>query len=223
MAELSGFDAAVVLPDAPDGSTRSSLLWSAFVAAGQTCLAVKRIYVVAREGRPWAESFARAAEGLRVGDPGRGAVDVGPMIGESARDRFHEQVRAAVAAGAQLLAGGEPIAGPGWFYRPAVLLADRGDDAPERALEGCFGPVVLIREVGDADEAVSAVNASRFGLSASVWGGDRRAARDVAERLDVGFVGVNEAVTFFAKASAPVGGVKASGFGRVHGADGLRD
>ena len=69
------------------------------------------------------------------------------MITEAARDRFHAQVQAAVAAGARVLAGGEPLAGPGWFYRPTVLLAEPGDDAPERALEGCFGPVVIVRGV----------------------------------------------------------------------------
>ena len=220
VAELSGFDAAVVLPDAPMEMTARSLLWSSFVGAGQTCTAVKRVYVVAGDADAWADRLRLGADGLRVGDPA-GAVDVGPMISEPARDRFHGQVQAAIAAGGRLLSGGEPLPGPGWFYRPTVLIAGPGDDRPERALEGCFGPVVIVRGVADADEAVAAVNASKYGLSASVWGRDRRAARAVAERLDAGVVGVNEAVAFFAHASAPVGGVKASGHGRVHGAEGL--
>ena len=223
VAELSGFDAAVVLPDAPDGPTMAALRWSAFVGAGQTCVAVKRVYVVARPAREWAARFASMAETLRIGDPASGAVDIGPLISERARARFHEQVRAAIDAGAERLAGAETISGPGWFYRPTVLLAPPDIDGPERALEGCFGPIVVVREMPDPDAAVAAVNASRFGLSASVWGRDRRTARAVADRLDVGMVGVNEAVTFFALASSPAGGVKASGFGRVHGPEGLRE
>lgn len=223
VAELSGFDAAVVLPDAPDSPTMASLRWSAFLGAGQACMSVKRVFLVGRPAQPWAEAFGRLADGLRLGDPGRPGVDVGPMISEGARDGFHARVQAAIDSGARPIAGGEPVDGPGWFYRPTVLLAEGGDDAPERALEGCFGPVVIVRSVRDDLEAASAVNSSRFGLSASVWGGDRRRARGLASRLDVGVVGINEATSFFALASAPAGGVKASGFGRVHGAEGLRE
>ncbi|QDV33947.1 aldehyde dehydrogenase family protein [Tautonia plasticadhaerens] len=223
VAELSGFDAAVVLPDAPDAPTMAGLRWSAFLGAGQACMSVKRVFLVGRPAWPWAEAFGRLADGLRLGDPGRADVDVGPMISESARDGFHARVRSALDAGARLIAGGGPVEGPGWAYRPTVLLAEDGDGAPERALEGCFGPVVIVRGVRDDAEAASAVNSSRFGLSASVWGGDRRRARRLADRLDVGVVGINEATSFFALASAPAGGVKASGFGRVHGAEGLRE
>jgi acyl-CoA reductase-like NAD-dependent aldehyde dehydrogenase len=221
VVELSGFDAAVVLPDAPDDRTMAALRWSAFLGAGQACMSVKRVFLVDRPAEAWAQAFARQADALRIGDPKRPDVDLGPLISDRARDAVHEQVQAALSAGARLLAGGEPVDGPGSFYRPTVLLADRGREAPERALEGIFGPVVIVREVADDRSAVEAVNASRFGLSASVWGRDRRRAKALADRLDVGVVGVNEATTFFAHASAPAGGVKGSGFGRVHGAEGL--
>ncbi|RUL86947.1 aldehyde dehydrogenase family protein [Tautonia sociabilis] len=224
VAELSGFDAAVVLPDAPDGPTMRALLWSSFLGAGQTCMAVKRIYLVGRRTEPldpWIESFAQLVQGLRVGDPSREDVDVGPMISEEARAAFRRQVRAAIDAGARMCAGDGGPLGPGGFCRPILLVADPGETAPERALEGCFGPVVLVRVVRDVDEAVEAVNASNYGLSASVWGRDRRACRRVADRLEVGVVGINEATAFFALAFSPAGGVKASGFGRVHGAEGL--
>ena len=223
IAELSGFDAAVVLEDAPDERTMSALRWSAFLGAGQACMSVKRIFLVGRPAGPWVESFARKVEELRIGDPSRNDIDMGPMISEQARDSFHQRVQAAIDAGAQVFSGAEPLRGPGWFYRPTVLLAEVKDDAPERALEGCFGPVVIVRAVRDVDEAVAAVNVSRFGLSASVWGRDRRQLHAVASRLQVGVVGVNEATTFFAQVSAPAGGVKASGFGRVHGAEGLKE
>ncbi len=220
LAELSGFDAAIVLPDAPRESTLRALTWAAFLNSGQTCVAVKRVYIIG-DARPWAEGLAEQARGLRVGDPASLAVDVGPLISESARDRFDAMIREAVGSGATILAGGRALAGSGWFYEPTVLLAE--SRAAESALSGSFGPVVLVRGVPDADAAVAATNASHFGLAASVWGRNRRSARAVADRIEAGMVAINDAVTPSASASAPFGGVKASGYGRTRGAFGLRE
>jgi acyl-CoA reductase-like NAD-dependent aldehyde dehydrogenase len=220
LAELSGFDPAVVLPDAPFEATVRALTWASFVGAGQTCVGVKRVLVVG-DPKPWADALAAAARALRIGDPARDDVDVGPLISEAARDQVHRTVRAAVAAGADVLAGGALLDGPGWFYPPTVLCASAPE--PEEALEGVFGPVVLVRGVPDADSAVTAANASRCGLAASVWSRDTRAARALAGRIDAGMVTVNEAVTPTLHASAPFGGTRASGFGRTHGAIGLRE
>jgi len=219
IVELSGFDPAVILPDAPLGPTADALAWASFVGAGQTCVAVKRAYVVG-DPRPWAEALADRADALRVGDPA-GPVDVGPMISESARDRFHAAIGQAIAAGAEVMAGGGPVDGPGSFYRPTVLRSD--GPGPEAALLGCFGPVVLIRGVPDDKSAILAANFGPFGLSASVWGRDLRRAEAVALRLEAGSVAVNEAVTTSAHAAAPFGGTKASGHGRVRGVVGLRE
>ena len=220
VAELSGFDPAIVLPDAPLDSTARALTWAAFIGAGQTCVAVKRVYVVGDAG-PLAADLARRAGALRVGDPGGGAVDMGPMISVAARARVHETILRAIAAGATVLHGAEPIAGLGAFYRPTVLLAR--DDAPERVLQGIFGPVVVVRGVEDDDEAVAAANGTGFGLAASVWGRERARARAVAARLRAGTVSINDAVTPTGLASAPFGGTKMSGFGRVRGVLGLRE
>ncbi len=218
VAELSGYDPAIVLPDAPFEATIRALTWSAFVGSGQTCVAVKRVYVVGDDQR-WAEALASAANRLRVGDPSSDQIDMGPLISVSARDRFHGFVTAAVQAGATLLAGGRAVEGIGYFYRPTVLRCDAPE--PEDALAGAFGPVVIVRGVPDANAAVAAANRSHFGLAASVWGRDRRALNSIASRLIAGSVGINEAVTPTMHASAPFGGVKASGFGRTHGALGL--
>jgi acyl-CoA reductase-like NAD-dependent aldehyde dehydrogenase len=219
VAELSGFDAAIVLPDAPREPTLRALTWAAFVGSGQTCVAVKRAYIVG-DAAAWAGSLAERARLLRVGDP-TGDVDIGPLISDSARDRFLGSIRAAVAAGARILAGGEPSPGPGWFVSPTVLFAQ--DGGPELELAGVFGPVLIVRSVPDVEAAVAAVNASPYGLSASVWSGDRRCAEVIARRLEVGMVAVNDAVAPSAHAAAPFGGMKASGFGRVRGAIGLRE
>jgi acyl-CoA reductase-like NAD-dependent aldehyde dehydrogenase len=220
IAELSGFDPAIVLPDAPLESTVRALTWSAFVGAGQTCVAVKRVYVVGR-AEPWAEALAQSASALRVGDPNSNVVDVGPMISESARTRFDETIRKSVSAGAHVLAGGAPIPGPGWFYSPTVLLAE--SEKPEVCLAGCFGPVVIVRAVPNFDIAIDAANSCGYGLAASVWGRNRRVAQAVADRIQAGMVTINDAVTPSAHAGAPFGGFKHSGFGRVHGAYGLRE
>ena len=220
LAELSGFDPAIVLPDAPRASTVRSLTWGAFVGCGQACVAVKRVYVVG-DADPWVEELAESARSLRVGDPASPDIDLGPLISEAARDRFDRTIRAAVERGAAVATGGEPRPGPG-----LVLPADgplRRSAEPESALAGVFGPVVLVRQVNDEEAAVAAANASRFGLAASVWGRDLDAARAVAERLDAGMVTVNDAVTPIGHASAPFGGTKASGFGRIHGVLGLRE
>jgi acyl-CoA reductase-like NAD-dependent aldehyde dehydrogenase len=220
MAELSGFDPAIVLPDAPRKLTVRALVWGAFVGCGQTCVAIKRIYVVG-DPAPWAEAIVEATGNLRMGNPLHGLTDIGPMITEEARDRFHRTIRATVEAGAQLLFGGAVLTGPGWFYRPAVLLAET--PGPEQVLAGAFGPVVLIRGVATVDEALDAANSTGFGLAASVWGADRAAATRVADRLQAGMIAVNDAVTPCAHAAAPFGGVKSSGFGRHRGALGLAE
>ena len=220
LAELSGFDPAIVLADADIASSARSLAWGAFTGAGQTCVAVKRIYVVG-DARRWAEALSSEAHSLRVGDPSSERIDVGPMISKAARERFHGQVRSAIQAGAKILAGAAPIDRPGWFYAPTVLLAQ--DRRPEEALAGCFGPIAVVRGVATADEAVSEANASVHALAASVWGRDGRSAQRIGERLEAGMISVNDAVTPSAHAAAPFGGCKASGFGRTRGALGLRE
>jgi acyl-CoA reductase-like NAD-dependent aldehyde dehydrogenase len=218
VAEFSGYDPAIVLPDAPIATVPRALAWGAFVGTGQTCVAVKRVYVVG-DAAPWAEALAEAARRLRVGDAARGPVDLGPMISEAARTRFHDFIQATTRSGAQVMTGGEPLPGPGWFYPPTVLKAETPE--PEQALAGAFGPVVLVRGVATIDAAVRAANASEFGLAASVWGRDLDQARAVAQRLEAGMVSVNDAVTPCAHAAAPFGGIKASGFGRTRGDMGL--
>ncbi len=222
LAELSGFDPAIVLPDAPRESTVRALTWASFVGCGQTCVAVKRAYIVG-DSSPWAEALASGAKALRVGDPTAPGVDIGPMISAEARDRLKAMIASSVAAGGRLRAGGEPAGDPaaGAFLSPAVLEAD--DDAAEDALAGAFGPVVVVRGFPDEDAAIAAANRGPFALAASVWGRDRRRAGAVARRLQAGMVTINDAVTPTAHASAPFGGGKASGYGRTKGPIGLRE
>lgn len=220
LAELSGFDPAIILPDAPQASTIRALTWGAFVGSGQACVAVKRIYVVG-DAEPWVKALAESTRSLRVGDPASPEIDLGPLISEEARVRFDRFVNEARERGATTVTGGEPRPEPGWFAMPTVLTARSAE--PESALAGVFGPVVIVRQVENVEAAVHASNSSHFGLSASVWGRNLDAARSVAERLEAGTVTINDAVTPIGHASAPFGGTKASGFGRIHGIHGIRE
>ncbi len=221
LAELSGFDPAIVLPDAPRGSTVKALTWSAYVGCGQTCVAVKRVYVVG-DPSPWVDALASSARALRVGDPMSPGVDVGPMISSRARDRLRSMIAASIAAGGRLHAGGELVVNPaGAYLSPAVVEAEV--DAAEDALAGAFGPVVVVRGFADEESAIAAANRSPFALAASVWGRDRRRADRVACQLQAGLVTINDAVTPTAHASSPFGGRKASGHGRTKGPIGLRE
>ena len=156
VAELSGFDPAIVLPDAPLESTVRGLTWAAFVGCGQTCVAVKRVYVVG-DPAPWAEALAAAARALRVGDPAARAIDVGPMISPTGRERFHRTVQRGRAGGRR--------PGRGRAARRGVVLsADRPPGRlaePEDVLAGAFGPVVVVRGVAREADAVDAANRSR--------------------------------------------------------------
>jgi acyl-CoA reductase-like NAD-dependent aldehyde dehydrogenase len=143
------------------------------------------------------------------------------MITAAARERFDRAIKMAVDAGAHVLTGGTRLAGAGYYYAPTVLEAATSE--PEEALAGAFGPVILVRGVGDVEEAVAAANGSRYALGASVWGRRRLVAKGVARRLQAGMVSVNEAVTPSAHAAAPFGGCKASGYGRTHGTMGVRE
>jgi acyl-CoA reductase-like NAD-dependent aldehyde dehydrogenase len=220
--ELAGFDPALILPDAPLESTIPPLLWAAFAGAGQTCVAIKRIYVIGppRRARAWAEALARRAALLRLGDPASSNnVDIGPLISLPARDRFLASIQYAAAAGAEILTGGRAPDIPGAFALPTVLWTE--SERIEPLLEGIFGPVVLVRPVPDPSAAIAAANASNLALAASIWGKNRKNCRDLARRIHAGIITINDAVTPSAHAAAPFGGVKSSGFGRVHGPHGL--
>jgi acyl-CoA reductase-like NAD-dependent aldehyde dehydrogenase len=220
IAELSGFDPAIVLPDASPSATAKSLTWSAFVGAGQTCVAVKRVYVLENEDQ-WASLLSENAEALRVGDPDKEAIDMGPLISRPALERFQSAIERSVVAGARILSGGRVLSRRGYFHEPTVLAADNA--CAEQTLAGVFGPVILLRKVPNLAAAIQAANAGDFGLAASVWGRNRSQLKAVASQLEAGMVTINDAVTPAGHASAPFGGVKASGFGRTHGVHGLRE
>ncbi|MBV9342736.1 MAG: aldehyde dehydrogenase family protein, partial [Acidobacteria bacterium] len=220
--ELGGKDPMLVLEDADIEVASSGAVWGAFVNAGQACLSVERCYVQRRVCDRFVEACVRKAGKLRVGNGMDPATDVGPMIHERQLHIVEQHVEDARERGARLMTGGSRLAGLGAnFYAPTVL-ADV-NHAMRIMREETFGPVLPIMSFGDEEEGLALANDSEYGLSASIWTGDRARGERLARRIAAGSVLINDAVCSFGISEAPHGGIKASGIGRTHGRFGLQE
>jgi succinate-semialdehyde dehydrogenase/glutarate-semialdehyde dehydrogenase len=219
--ELGGKDPAIVCRDADLDRAARGIVWGAFLNAGQTCASVERVYVEAPVAEAFIARVVEEARRLRMGPPAAPDTDVGPLSLERQRRLVEEHVQDAVARGAQVLVGGARAEGPGWFYPPTVLT---GVDHGMRVMrEETFGPVLPIMVVPSLEEAVALANDSEYGLTASGWTRDPATARRLQEGLNAGVVTINDCISSFGEPTAPWGGVKRSGFGRLHGAAGLKE
>ena len=221
--ELGGKDPMLVLADADLERAVEGALWGSFSNCGQICSGVERIYVEGELFEPFVERLSLRAEALRLGRGDDPDVELGPLISEEQRARVEEVVADAVAAGAEIAAGGgrPDIELPGWFLEPTVLV---GEPASARVSdEEIFGPVVTVAQIANVEEGIHRANASAYGLGASVWTRDRAKARAVAARLEAGSVWTNDVAYSYGACQAPWGGRRESGFGRTHARHGLRD
>jgi succinate-semialdehyde dehydrogenase/glutarate-semialdehyde dehydrogenase len=217
--ELGGSDAFLVLADAPVQEVAERAAEARTVNSGQSCIAAKRIIVEKAIAREFVAAFTEAMAARKVGDPFAADTDIGPLARADLRRRLHQQVEASVAGGAKLLLGGRPLAGPGYYYPPTVLLgARRGTPAYEEEL---FGPVASVLVARDVEQAVAIANDSRFGLGASIWTRDLERAERLVPRLEAGVVHINETVK--SDPRLPFGGVKHSGYGRELGSYGIKE
>jgi succinate-semialdehyde dehydrogenase / glutarate-semialdehyde dehydrogenase len=217
--ELGGSDPFVVLADADLPRVAAMAARGRFLNAGQSCISPKRIVVDASVAQEFTRLLVAEVEALAVGDPEASGTDVGPMAREDLLEGVHRQVEASVAAGARLLAGGQRLEGPGFFYAPTVLA----DVAPGQAAydEEIFGPVAAVIVADGDDEAVRIANDTRFGLGASVWTTDPARGIAVARRIRSGAVFVNAVVA--SDVRMPFGGTRSSGYGRELAAAGIRE
>lgn len=218
--ELGGSDACIVLADADIDRAASGSLWARFTNGGQTCVAAKRVIVERPVYDRFVAILVEKVRRLEVGAGARPGVDMGPMIRESQLVELERQLAAATAAGATIRTGGHrrPDLGP-TFFEPTVVT-DLPLDSPLWR-EEVFGPVMPVVPAGDAEEALRIANDSAYGLSGSVWTGDRTRGIALARRIHAGAILVNDATCHVGIAEVPHGGEKESGLGRTHGEIGL--
>ncbi|MCU1565119.1 MAG: Aldehyde dehydrogenase [Pseudarthrobacter sp.] len=217
--ELGGNDAGIVLPDADPTAIAQDLFWGAFINTGQTCAALKRLYVHTDIYDAVCEELTKVAAAMPMGNGLDEENVLGPLQNKAQYDVVANLVEAARASGARILLGGNPDASqPGYFY-PTTLVADIDNNNPLVAEEQ-FGPALPIIRYGTVDEAVEKANALDVGLGASVWSANPDAARGVASRLEAGTVWINKHGAVDPR--IPFGGAKQSGYGLEFGTEGLK-
>jgi acyl-CoA reductase-like NAD-dependent aldehyde dehydrogenase len=209
----------IVCGDADVERAARGAVWGAFYGCGQVCMSVERAYVVDAVYDDFVKAVIAEARRVRTSDEPEAMI--GSLIAPFQLDKVQRQVQDAQARGARVLLGGRPIKGPGYFFEPTVLTDV--DHDMEVMRDETFGPVLPIMRVADEEEAVRFANDSAYGLDASVWSRSSTKARGIAERLEVGTVLINDHLINYAMADLPFGGARQSGFGRVHGLEGLRE
>jgi aldehyde dehydrogenase (NAD+) len=212
--ECGGKDPVIVAADADIKRAADATVWSSMSNAGQTCIGAERVYVDAKVAEEFKAEVVAIAKNIHSGAPGKG--NYGPATMPSQIKVIQSHIDDAIARGGKALLGGSnSVHAP--FVEPVVLA-----DVPEDSLaitDETFGPTIVINTVADMDEAVMLSNASRYGLAASVW--SRRKGKKIASQLHCGMVAINSTISFAAIATVPFGGVKDSGYGRIHGPEGI--
>lgn len=220
--ELGGKNPLLVLEDADVEKAAAGCVAAAFANTGQMCIHIERVIVHEDVYDAFRDALVAATESLTLGQRFDYSVDVGSLASEAQLRTVRTHVDDAVARGATVLAGGRhrPDLGP-LVYEPTVL---EGVDATMPVcLEETFGPVVSLYKVGSEAEALTKANEGRYGLSASVWSRDTKAAEALAQRLRAGSVNINDGAAAAAGSiEAGMGGMGDSGLGRRHGAEGMR-
>ncbi|WP_028926622.1 aldehyde dehydrogenase family protein [Pseudonocardia acaciae] len=216
LVECGGKDPLIVDADADLDAAADAAVWGGMSNAGQTCVGVERVYVVEPVADEFLARVVRRAEALRPG--GEPTADFGPMTMPSQADVVAGQLRDALDRGATAVVGGTVSVRPP-FVEP-VVLTDVPEDSTAITQE-TFGPLLTVNRVADVEDAVARANATAYGLGASVF--SARRGEEIAARLRCGMVAVNGVITFAGVPALPFGGVGDSGFGRIHGEDGLRE
>ena len=217
--ELGGNAPFLVFDDADVDAAVEGALIAKMRNVGEACTAANRFHVADRLAGQFAEKLAQRMGAMRVGRGTEEGVEVGPLIDGDQRAKVSELVDDATSRGASVVVGGRQRDGRGYFYEPTVL-ADVPADA--RLLdEEIFGPVAPVAAFDDEEAAVAAANDTEFGLVAYVYTRDLKRAMRVCEALDTGMVGLNQGMV--SNPAAPFGGVKASGFGREGGREGIAE
>jgi acyl-CoA reductase-like NAD-dependent aldehyde dehydrogenase len=217
--ELGGKSAAIVCDDAALDQLLATLLPAVLSVNGEMCVAISRLLVSRARKAEVVAALRTAMERVVVGDPADDATQLGPLVTRQHRDRVLAAVRAAVAEGATLVTGGGiPDGLEQGFYLQPTIVTDV-DPRSSIAQEELFAPVLVVLEYEDLDDAVRMANDTPFGLSGAVYSADPAQALELARRIRSGSVHVNNGMNL--DFDLPFGGLKASGYGREYGREGV--
>jgi phenylacetaldehyde dehydrogenase len=217
--ELGGNDAGIVLPDVDPAEIAEGLFWGGFINTGQTCAALKRLYVHDSVYDAVVEKLVEFAKHVPMGVGLDEQNVLGPLQNQKQFDTVDRLVEAAKASGATVALGGDPDRdAPGYFY-PTTIVTDI-DPHNDLVIEEQFGPALPVIRYTDVEEAIRLANELEFGLGASVWSKDRAQATAIAARLQAGTVWINSHGGLHPL--VPFGGAKQSGYGREFGVEGLK-
>ena len=212
LMECGGKDALIVDDDADVGAAADAALWGAMSNAGQTCIGTERVFVTERNYDAFVRELTTRARGVKAGS------SYGPITMPSQLNIIQSHIDAALDGGGRAIVGGRgSVHAP--FVDPVVLVDVPADNAANT--QETFGPTLTVTRVRDADEAVELSNATGYGLAGAVFGKAR--AMELARRMRTGMTSINSVIAFATVPQLPFGGVGESGFGRIHGADGLRE
>ena len=207
--ELGGKAPFIVFEDANLDAAVQGAVVAGFVNTGQDCTAATRIYVQKSKYKQFVDDFVGHVKKIRVGDPLKPSTDIGPLISKEQRERVAGFVDRARKAGIEVLTGGKPLDGPGFFYQPTVLAKAKHED--EVVQKEIFGPAVVVMSFDTEEEIVQKANGVEYGLASSIWTSDVTRALRVSRELEFGEVWINDHLPLASE--MPHGGVKKSGFG----------
>ncbi|QXJ23749.1 succinate-semialdehyde dehydrogenase (NADP(+)) [Actinomadura graeca] len=219
--ELGGKNPMIVMADADVERAARGAVRACFTNAGQLCISIERMYVHEDVYGRFVPRLVELVEGMRLGSGLDFEAEMGSLTHQRQLDAVTRHVDQAVGKGATVLTGGRarPDLGP-LFYEPTILTGVTGD--MDLCANETFGPVVAVYKYRDEDEVIARANDTPYGLNASVWTRNTAAGRRVAARLQAGTVNVNDGYgAAYASYDSPMGGMKQSGVGRRHGAEGL--
>ena len=215
--ELGGNDAGIMLPGTDPAKYVEGLFFGSMINSGQTCGALKRLYVHEDDVDKVAQTLAEFSKNIPLGDGMDENSMLGPLQNEMQFNKVSELVEDAKANGGKVVIGGEPTGGDNYFY--PVTIVTGVSDGMRLVDEEQFGTVLPIIAYTDLDDAIARANGTQFGLCASVWGDDREKTAEVANRLEAGTVYENKHADI--APNIPFGGIKCSGFGVEFGEEGL--
>jgi acyl-CoA reductase-like NAD-dependent aldehyde dehydrogenase len=222
--ELGGKSPNIVFADADLKQAVRSAYWAIFLNTGQACQAGSRLLVQREIHDEFVDALVKMTRDSKVGDPLADGTQIGPLVDENQLSVVMDYIGQGRACGAAMLTGGHRLSGPlaaGFFVEPTIFDNVGADRAIAR--EEIFGPVLAVTPFDTADDAVRIANDSSYGLAAAVWGQNVNTVIGVSKRLRAGTVWINSYYDAGLPFCMPMGGYKASGFGRELGREGLAE